>query len=136
MRMIPPFVEKTHLGLERFLISWSEILALRSMLGVSQPPISDTATFRVSVLAVGMRSRVPHGMAGATGMSNFFLAFWTMASMLKKKIRREEYRDFLLLTCTLFFLGGFQYLIAALLSFQNICTQMTTLLAQSFLVSM
>ena len=59
------------------------------MLGVSQPPISDTATFRVSVLAVGMRSRVPHGMAGTTGMSNFFLAFWTDGVDCLKKTSSE-----------------------------------------------
>ena len=44
------------------------------------PPTLDTATFRVGVLAVGMSIRVPRGIAGSTGISNFFLAFRTMTS--------------------------------------------------------
>ena len=34
-----------------------------------------TATLRVGVLAVGMRIRVMHGIAGSIGVSKFFLAF-------------------------------------------------------------
>ena len=43
--------------------------------GGLHPPTFDTATFRVCVLAEGMRFLATHGIASSTGTSNFFLAY-------------------------------------------------------------
>ena len=77
MRMVPPFEKNKHLGLERSDLPFDccQRVALRSVQGGLPLPTFDTATFRVGVLAVEMSVRVPHGIAGSIGNSNFFLAF-------------------------------------------------------------
>ena len=62
----------------------------RSLLdaGGLRQPTSDTATFCFCVLLVGMRFLATHGIAGSTGISNFFLAFRIMASISSTSARR------------------------------------------------
>ena len=70
--------EQTFSGVESFyllILFLSGRVAHRSMLVVSRHLLFDTATFCVGVLAVEMRIRVTHGIAGSTGTSSCFLTF-------------------------------------------------------------
>ena len=112
-RLIWPIVKNTPVGFARFHLplSFCQKVVLRSMQRVSRL-LFDTATFCVGVLAVEMRTSVTHGIAGSTGstrISNFFLAFWTMASICSSS---GVHRVF----------WGLQNSIAALLSCEQILT--------------
>ena len=72
------FCEQYTFGIRTLLLPFlffSERVALRSMLGGLPQPSFHTATFCFCVLAVGMRTCVTHGIAGAAGISSFFPVF-------------------------------------------------------------
>ena len=116
MRMFSHSVKEHTFGIRTLLFPSLFVQVSRPSLNAwgLPPPSSDTATFCVGVLAVEMRACVTHGIDGG-------------------KLR--EHIDFSLLTCSLY-VGFFQYPIAAMLSFELVCTRTTRLLATSFLVSM
>ena len=106
MRMSSPFVEKTLLGFERivFAFPFFFVRESRPLLNV------DTATFSVGVLAVGVRTCV-------CAWHCWF--HWNLQLLSQRsdswrqilQLRREEYHEFPLLTCSLYF--GFFVLLRA-----------------------
>ena len=91
------------------------------MLGVSQLPTFDTATFCVCVLAVGIR--VTHGVAGSTGISNFFWCSEQRCQVVQ--LRQKKNRKFSLSGVQLEFWVS-QYSIADLLSFEHMLDDHTS----------
>ena len=113
MRVMSPVVKSTPLGFERFYLP----LFLRQRERETRSSLNagsllthtfGTATLRVGVLAVGMRIRVMHGIAGSTGVSKFFLVLNHGVKFLNYVTKSVV--NFPLMTCSLYWF--FQFPIA------------------------
>ena len=70
MRMISPGVKSTTGDSNFFVFSDCQRESSFAQLLVSLPPVFNTASFRVGVLAVEIHIRVTHGIAASAGISN------------------------------------------------------------------
>ena len=75
----------------------------------------DTAAFCFYILAVGMRFLATHGIAGSTGISNFFLALSIIGVKAFNFVRRMIVM-FPLLVCSLYCFFNVPLLLCFLLS--------------------